>query len=227
VLIAFAAGVGVGIAVDAFSCGRAESQRVSKEDVNISSGPLMVKGTRRGRLAHVDALVPSASANAHDSASDAVETTASTEDAASTAVVEVMTDNSPAPSPEISAEHAARQARRAAARAAQEETRWDFLSTLNLDLLTDSQRKTHEMFLEAQKVRDEAAAEIRRLRAAGEEVPADLQSRLADAQSVLRADHEAEYRILREAAARAAGLDETAVRQLMEDLRSIDGVLTR
>jgi len=180
VLVAFAAGVGVGV--------------------------------------FVDEMVPIASEEVRDSASDAVETTVSE------AVVEVMTDNSPVPSQEISAAHAARQARRAAARAAKEGSRRDFLSSLNFDLLTDSQRKTHELFVEAQKVRDEVAAEVRRLRAAGEDVPTELQSRLAAAQSVLRAGRDAECRALREAAARAAGLDENGVRQLLDDLNSIEAV---
>ena len=60
-----------------------------------------------------------------------------------------------------------------------------------------------------------------------EEVSAELQSRLADAESVLRADREREQGALREAAARATGLDEPAVRQLMTDLMSIDKAFAR
>lgn len=136
--------------------------------------------------------------------------------------VEVIADASPSPSPEILSAHAARQARRRAAREAKEKERQDFLATLNLDLLTVEQRKMHELYVEANATRATLRKEISALRAAGEEVPADLQSRLADAESVLRADRNAELRALREAAARAAGLDGKALRQLMDDLASIE-----
>jgi len=116
------------------------------------------------------------------------------------------------------------RARRQAAREAKLKERKDFLSELNLDLLDDGQRKTHALFLEALQVQESVGKEIADLRAVGREVPPGLQSRLADAQSVLRADCEAERRALREAAARAAGLDEKTVRQLTDDLLSIDGL---
>ena len=45
--------------------------------------------------------------------------------------------------------------------------------------------------------------------------------RLVDAESVLRTDREAERCALREAAARAVGLDGPAIRQLLDDIRSI------
>ena len=139
--------------------------------------------------------------------------------------VETVVDTSPASEPEILAAHAARQARRRAAREAKEKERHDFLSTLNPDLLTAEQRKTHALYIEANETRTAVRKEISALRAAGKEVPSELQMRLADAESVLRADREAERRALGEAAARAAGLDETAVRQLMEDLTSIENAL--
>lgn len=138
--------------------------------------------------------------------------------------VKVVVDNSPAPEPEILAAHAARRARRRAAREAKEKSRQDFLSNLNLDLLTAEQRKVHELYVEANATSMSLRKEISALRATGEDVPAELQSRLADAESVLRADRDAELRALREAAARATGLDETAIRQLMDDLQSIEGV---
>jgi len=53
-----------------------------------------------------------------------------------------------------------------------------------------------------------------------------LHARLLDAQTVLRTSRDGECGALREAAARAVGLDESAVRQLMEDLATIDGVLS-
>jgi len=141
------------------------------------------------------------------------------------ATVEVVyADDSSEPSPEISAAHAARRARRQAAREAREKNRQDFLSNLNPDLLTSEQRSRHELYLEATKTRDAARKEIVALRTEGKPAPEELQSRLADAESVLRTDRDAEHRALRGAAARAAGLDETAVRQLMDDLGSIDGV---
>jgi len=161
----------------------------------------------------------------YDSASDAVGTTASTEDTASK--VEVVTDTSPAPSPEISAAHAARRAGRQAAREARSEERWDFLSSLNLDLLTAEQRARHALYLEAIEAYDAARKEIAALRADGKDVPAALQSRLTDAQSVLRADHDAELRALKEAAARARGLDEASVRLMLEDLAAIERALVR
>ena len=140
--------------------------------------------------------------------------------------VEVDVDNSPASEPEILAAHAARQARRRAAREAKERERRDFLSALNPDLLTAEQRKTHALYVEANETFTAVRKEISALRAAGKEVPVELQTRLADAESVLCADREAELRALREAAARAVGLDEAAVRQLMEDLTSIENAFT-
>ena len=136
--------------------------------------------------------------------------------------VETIVDSSPPPEAEVMAAHAARQARRRAAREAKENERRDFLSSLNLDLLTAEQRKVHELYVEANKTRNTLRREISSLRREGKEVPAELQSRLADAESVLRADREREQTALREAAARAVGLDETAVRRLMEDLESIE-----
>lgn len=140
--------------------------------------------------------------------------------------VEAVIDNSPAPEPEVLAAHAARQARRRAAREAKERERRDFLSALNPDLLTAEQRKTHALYVEANETRTAVRKEISALRATGKEVPVELQARLADAESVLCADREAELRALREAAARAVGLDEAAVRQLMEDLTSIENAFT-
>lgn len=140
--------------------------------------------------------------------------------------VEVDVDNSPASEPEILAAHAARQARRRTAREAKERERRDFFSTLNPDLLTAEQRKTHALFVEANETCTAVRKEISALRVASKEVPAELQARLADAESVLCADREAELRALREAAARAAGLDEAAVRQLMEDLTAIENAFT-
>ena len=113
-------------------------------------------------------------------------------------------------------------AKRQAAREAKERERNDFLSTLNLDLLTDEQRKAHELYVKANATRAAVRKEISVLRAAGKEVPADLQARLSDAESVLRVNRDTERRALREAAARAAGLEESAVRQLLEDLLSIE-----
>ena len=136
--------------------------------------------------------------------------------------VETIVDSSPAPEPEVLAAHAVRQARRRAAREAKEAERHEFLSALNLDLLTVEQRKTHALYVKANEIRAAARKAISALRAAGKEVPAELQTQLADAESVLRADREAELCALREAAARAAGLDEAAVRQLMSDLSSIE-----
>ena len=136
--------------------------------------------------------------------------------------VEAVVDSSPASEPETLAAHAVRQARRRAAREAKENERHEFLSALNLDLLTVEQRKTHALYVKATETRAAARKAISALRAAGKEVPAELQSQLADAESVLRADREAELCALREAAARAAGLDEAAVRQLMSDLSSIE-----
>ena len=140
--------------------------------------------------------------------------------------VEAVVDNSPASEPEILAAHAARQARRRAAREAKERERGDFLSALNPDLLTAEQRKTHALYVEANETCTAVRKEISALRASGKEVPVELQTRLADAESVLRADREAELRALREAAARAAGLDEAALRQLMADLTSIENAFT-
>ena len=111
-----------------------------------------------------------------------------------------------------------RRVRRQVAREAAERRRQDFLSSLNLELLTAEQRERHLLYLEARKTCDAARKEVSDLRAAGKEVPEILQTRLADAEAVLRADREGELRILREAAARAAGLDEKAIPQLMEDL---------
>ena len=136
--------------------------------------------------------------------------------------VETIVDNSPPPEPEVLAAHAARQARRRAAREAAENERHDFLLSLNLDLLTAEQRKVHELYVEANKTRNTLRREISALRRKGKEVPAELLSRLADAESVLRADRDREQDALREAAARATGLDEAAVRRLMEDLKSIE-----
>ena len=145
--------------------------------------------------------------------------------AAPAPTVEVLVDNSPAPEPEILAAHAARCAKRQAAREAKEKERREFLSTLNLDLLTDEQRKAHELYIKANATRAAVRKEISALRAAGKEVPADLQARLSEAETVLRVDRDAERHALREAAARAAGLEESAVRQLMEDLMSIERTL--
>ena len=141
--------------------------------------------------------------------------------------VETIVDNSPPPEPEVLAAHAARQARRRAAREAAENERQDFLLSLNLDLLTAEQRKVHELYVEANKTRNALRKEISALRREGKAVPAELQSRLSDAESVLRADREREQGALREAAARATGLDETAIRQLMKDLMSIDQAFSR
>lgn len=137
--------------------------------------------------------------------------------------VEVIADGSPAP--EMSAAHAVRQKRRRAAREAKDRERQDFLLSLNLDLLTDSQRKVHALYVEANETCVVLRKEISALRAAGKEVPADLQSRLADAESVLHADREAEQHALREAAARVAGLDEQVIRRLLDDIRSIDRIV--
>ena len=117
--------------------------------------------------------------------------------------VETIADSSPAPEPE-------------------ENERRDFLSSLNLDLLTAEQRKVHALYVEANETRNALRREISALRREDKEVPAELLSRFADAESVLRADREREQTALREAAARAVGLDETAVRRLMEDLESIE-----
>lgn len=136
--------------------------------------------------------------------------------------VEVMVDDSPEPATEITAAHAARQVRRQEARETRENSRRDFLSDLNLDLLTAEQRKVHALYVEANETRSALLKEIAALRKEGGEVPAEMQSRLADAESVLRADREREQDALREAAARAAGLDESAVRQLMKDLAAIE-----
>ena len=136
--------------------------------------------------------------------------------------VEVMVDDSPEPAAEITAAHAARQALRQAAREAKESERQDFLSSLNLDLLTEEQRRVHALYVEANETRNALRKEISALRREGKEIPADLQVRLADAESVLCADREREQGALREAAARAAGLDESAVRQLTKDLMLID-----
>lgn len=141
--------------------------------------------------------------------------------------VETIADSSPAPEPEVLAAHAARQARRRAAREAAENERRDFLSSLNLDLLTAEQRKVHALYVEANETRNALRREISALRREGKEVSAELQSRLADAESVLRAEREREQGALREAAARATGLDEPAVRQLMTDLMSIDKATAR
>jgi len=140
-------------------------------------------------------------------------------------VVEVVADDSSEPSPEITAAHADRRARRQAAREAKAFERRDFLSSLNLDLLTAEQRERHALYLEAVTTRDTLRKELGAVRSAGREAPPDLQARLSDAESVLRADREAELRALREAAARAAGLGDAAVRQLVEDCASIDGVM--
>ena len=136
--------------------------------------------------------------------------------------VETIADSSPVPEPEVLAAHAARQARRRAAREAAENERRDFLSSLNLDLLTAEQRKVHALYVEANETRNALRKEISALRREGKAVPAELQSRLSDAESVLRADREREQGALREAAVRATGLDEQAVRQLITDLMSID-----
>ena len=136
--------------------------------------------------------------------------------------VETMVDSSPVSEPEVLAAHAARQARRRAAREAAENERQDFLSSLNLDLLTAEQRKVHALYVEANKTRNSLRKEISALRREGKAVPAELQSRLSDAESVLRADREREQGALREAAVRATGLDEMAARRLMEDLESIE-----
>lgn len=149
------------------------------------------------------------------------------EDSVPPPTVETIVDSSPAPEPEIAAAHAARQARRRAAREAAENERQDFLSSLNLDLLTAEQRKVHALYVEANETRNALRREISALRREGKEVSAELQSRLADAESVLRADREREHGALREAAARATGLDEPAVRQLMKDLMSIDKAFAR
>lgn len=138
--------------------------------------------------------------------------------------VETMVDSSPVSEPEVLAAHAARQARRRAAREAAENERRDFLSSLNLNLLTAEQRKVHALYVEANETRNALRKEISALRREGKAVPTELQSRLSDAESVLRADREREQGALREAAARATGLDEQAVRQLMTDLMSIDKV---
>ena len=125
----------------------------------------------------------------------------------------------------MSAAHAVRQKRRRAAREAKDRERQDFLLSLNLDLLTDSQRKVHALYVEANETCVVLRKEISALRAAGKEVPADLQSRLADAELVLHADREAEQHALREAAARVAGLDEQVIRRLLDDIRSIDRIV--
>ena len=122
-------------------------------------------------------------------------------------------------------EFAALQRRREAIRAARKaaaDNRQDFLSSLNLDLLTEEQRRVHALYVEANETRNALRKEISALRREGKEIPADLQVRLADAESVLCADREREQGALREAAARAAGLDESAVRQLTKDLMLID-----
>lgn len=147
-------------------------------------------------------------------------------DSAAESTVEEFIDNSPTDCEALSA-HAQRSARRRAAREQENRERRDFLSDLNVDLLTSEQRQVHARFCEALAERDSAGSEIAALRATGKEVPAELQTRLADAEAVLRADRDVELRVLREAAARAAGLDETAVRQPAEDLDSIDGVMSR
>ena len=136
--------------------------------------------------------------------------------------VETIVDSSTAPEPEVLAAHAVRQARRRAAHEAAENERHDFLSSLNLDLLTAEQRKVHALYVEANKTRDALRKKIFSLRRDGKEVPMELQSRLADAESVLCADRERERGALREAAVRAAGLDEAAVRRLVEDLELIE-----
>ena len=138
------------------------------------------------------------------------------------ATVETIVDDTPDPTSDVSAAHAARRAQRQAAREKAANDRRDFLADLNRDLLTSEQLAIHDLYLEAVKTRNAIREEISSLRAAGKEIPAEMQWKLADAESVLRSDRETEMRILREAAARAAGLQESDVRQLLEDINAID-----
>ena len=153
-------------------------------------------------------------------ADSAVDTIA--DESSPAAVVEEVADNSPAPDASVTAAHQARRAQRAAARAAKKEQRRDFLASLNLDLLTSDQQKVHAEYTEAVMVRDAALREIAALIARGEEVPAELHDRLNDAVSVVRADADEEHALLRAAAARAAGVDETRILGLLSDLESVD-----
>ena len=207
-LLAFALGAGVGVW---WAGGHPEGSA----DTLSPAVPVGHGSEEPSAVANPDNVVSVGGGTDEDS-SPAVEST-----------VEVIVDNSPAPEPEILTAHAARQARRRAAREQQAKEQRDFLSALNDELLTPAQRKVHALYVEASEVRDSLRKEISALRAAGEEVPAEMQARLAEAESVLRADRDAELRALREAAARAAGIDESAIRQLIEDLASIEAVLPR
>ena len=138
------------------------------------------------------------------------------------ATVETIVDDTPDPTSDVSAAHAARRLQRQAAREKAANDRRDFLADLNRDLLTSEQLAIHDLYLEAVKTRNAVREEISSLHAAGKEIPAEMQRKLADAESVLRSDRETEMRILREAAARAAGLQESDVRQLLEDMNAID-----
>ena len=168
-----------------------------------------------------------ASAERGASAKDAAETVRREETSVPLPSVELTVDDASEPEPAMAAAHASRRARRLAARAAREKERSDFLASLNLDLLSPEQRARHALYLEANAKRDLLRRKISALRAAGKAVSEVAQAELADAEAVLRADREAELRALREAAARAVGLDEAAVRQLMENLTSVENVFGR
>ena len=198
--VAFAAGVGCGF----WWAGSGVKGSAPAGEVP-SSGPTC----RNGRSSETLRPSPVREVREDDGESESVEASAS---------VERVSDSSPAVEPELAAAHEMRRVRRQVAREAAERRRQDFLSSLNLELLTAEQRERHLLYLEARKTCDAARKEVSDLRAAGKEVPEILQTRLADAEAVLRADREGELRILREAAARAAGLDEKAIPQLMEDL---------
>ena len=202
VFVAFAAGAG---------CGLWWSESGAKAPSPASVAPSSRPACRSARSSEVRRPLPAYGGNGE---SESVQASAS---------VELVSDGPPAAEPEVTAAHEMRRVRRQAAREATEMRRLDFLSSLNLDLLTDEQRKRHLLYLEARVACDAVRKEVADLRAAGREMPESLQTRLADAESVLRADHEGELRIVREAAVRAAGLDERAVRQLMEDIAAIDG----
>ena len=212
IVVSFAVGLAAGVWWTKLVPGRGEDTASAVPCADVEGGRLDAKSSpRQDKGGFVQ--------------SECGKDTASTEEevAAPPPTVEVVVDDSPASEPEMISAHAARQVRRRLAREAKERERHDFLSVLNPDLLTAEQRRTHALYIEANETRTAARKEISSLRAAGKEVPAKLQTQLADAESVLRSDREAEQRLLREAAARAAGLDEPEVRRLLEDLQAIDG----
>jgi len=144
---------------------------------------------------------------------------ASKREAASPVVVTI--EEATEATPELTAAHQRRQARRRESLLAREGAQRDFFQSVNPDWMTESQKALHAEFIEARTLRDELREQVRELRRSGQDVPPELQARMNEAQSVLKADYEDERKALISAAARAYGVEEEQIPYLLLDLDAI------